>query len=273
GKRNKIILLTFTIFIIILGTASTLYFLNEYDYDLSKAFGKAEETTLPGEEPTTPVKSKGSSVFLLAGTSTQKDQLYFAALVKIDLKKMQVSVNCMPKDTIVQTSHGSATLEQHFVAGGAVKLTEAAKQYSQAKIDRYVVVGEKNFKQAIKYLGNYSLELNEKIVYNGGDYSLNLVKGKQTLTGDKLLHYIRYQEKQGGAYLNAQSSIICDMIDQMVNENNLDEGEELFNKLINVVDSDISIVDYTKNLNYLKAYVGSDKRQPSVNAELSTFRD
>ncbi|MEG2016224.1 MAG: hypothetical protein RR069_03890 [Oscillospiraceae bacterium] len=63
------------------------------------------------------------------------------------------------------------------------------------------------------------------------------------------------------------------MIDQMVNENNLDEGEELFNKLINVVDSDISIVDYTKNLNYLKAYVGSDKRQPSVNAELSTFRD
>lgn len=274
ARKKKIIFGCFIAFIILFGSVSILCFLKSYDYDLSKVFGQGTEKVQGEEETTTkPVEMEGSATILLTGSSTNKDELYFVALIKADLDNMQVSVCCLPTSAIARVGNVSATLEENFKTGGAKQLVQAANQYTGVKIDRYVAVGEKNFKKATRYLGNYSLTLDEKITYNGGDFSLNLVKGKQTLTGDKLMHYIRYQEKQGGEYLDAQARIICDMIDQMVCERNIDEGEELFNQLINIVDSDISIVDYTKSSPYIQGYAGSEKRQSSVSAEISDFKE
>lgn len=275
GKRSRLITISFVVFILLLGTVSTIYFLKTYDYNLSNVFGKEQDTTGAGEEeePTIPTKLDGGATFLLAASSTNKDQLYFAALAKVDLKKMQVKLTCLPVNAVVDTGSGSETLESSFVSGGAQKLAQTTSKYSGIKIDRYVVVGEKNFKKVISYVGNYTLVLDEKLTYNGGDYSLNFVKGKQTLTGDKLLHYIRYQEKQGGSYLNNQSRILCDVIDQLTNISNFEQGEELFNKLINIVDSDISIIDYTKYQPYIKAYIESDNRKPTISVDLSDLKD
>lgn len=267
SRKNKTIVSCFIAFIVLLGTVSTLFFLKEYDYDLSNVFEKKEETT-EQEGITLPVNKEGNATILFAGSSTQKDELYFIALINFDMKEMQASVCCLPKNAVAD----GQTLKQSFVSGGADKLVKSTSKYSGADIDRYIVVSEKDFKTVVRYLGNFTLELDEKITYNGADYSLNLVKGKQTLTGDKLMHYIRYQEKIGGAYLNAQARIICDMIDQMVSESNNDKGEELFNKFINVVDSNITIIDYTHNVGNLNAYIESDERQPSVNVELSFFK-
>ncbi len=271
GNKSRAIIAIFVCFILLFATVSIIYFLKSYDYDLSKVLA-GEKTTEKGEEGEshkTTAKLKGKATFMLAGCSTNKDELYFVSLIRVDVKEMKTDVCCIPTDAIVN----GGTIEQSFVSGGAGNLAQATSKYAQTKIDRYVVVDEKNFKKAISYLGNYSLTLQERIAYNGGEYALNLVKGKQTLTGDKLMHYIRYQEIQGGAYLNSQARIIGDMMDQMINEINYDKGEELFNKLINIVDSDISIVDYTKYQEYLKAYVESAEREPSVNAELSEFKD
>lgn len=272
-RKKNIILACFIVFTVLLGTASALIFLKAYDYDLSKVFAKEPEQ-VQGEEVTTKsVNMEGEATILLAGVSTNKDEVYFTALLKINLDKIQISVCCLPTDAIAQVGDVSATLEENFKIGGAKQLVQAANQYTNVKVDRYVVVDEKNFKKATRYLGNYSLTLDEKITYNDGSFSLNLVKGKQTLTGDKLMDYILYQEKQGGTYLDAQASIICDMIDQMLCERNIEEGEEMFNQLINIVDSNISIVDYTKSSPYLKGYVSSEKRQPSVAVQVSDLKE
>lgn len=273
SRKKNIIFICFIIFIVFLGTTSVLIFLKAYDYDLSRVFAKEPEQ-VQGEEVTKkPVKMEGEATILLTGVSTNKDKLYFTALIKTNLDKMQVFVCCLPTDAVARVGDVSATLEENFKIGGAKQLVQAANQYTNVKIDRYVVVDEKNFKKATRYLGNYSLTLDEKITYNDGSFSLNLVKGKQTLTGDKLMDYILYQEKQGGIYLDAQARIICDMIDQMVCERNIEEGEEMFNQLINIVDSNISIVDYTKSIPYLQGYVSSVKRQPSVAMQVSDFKE
>ena len=273
SRKKNIIFICFIIFIVFLGTTSVLIFLKAYDYDLSRVFAKEPEQ-VQGEEVTKkPVKMEGEATILLTGVSTNKDKLYFTALIKTNLDKMQVFVCCLPTDAVARVGDVSATLEENFKIGGAKQLVQAANQYTNVKIDRYVVVDEKNFKKATRYLGNYSLTLDEKITYNDGSFSLNLVKGKQTLTGDKLMDYILYQEKQGGIYLDAQARIICDMIDQMVCERNIEEGEEMFNQLINIVDSNISIVDYTKSIPYLQGYVSSVKRQPSVVMQVSDFKE
>lgn len=273
SRKKNIIFICFIIFIVVLGTTSVLIFLKAYDYDLSRVFAKEPEQ-VQGEEVTKkPVKMEGEATILLTGVSTNKDKLYFTALIKTNLDKMQVFVCCLPTDAVARVGDVSATLEENFKIGGAKQLVQAANQYTNVKIDRYVVVDEKNFKKATRYLGNYSLTLDEKITYNDGSFSLNLVKGKQTLTGDKLMDYILYQEKQGGIYLDAQARIICDMIDQMVCERNIEEGEEMFNQLINIVDSNISIVDYTKSIPYLQGYVSSVKRQPSVAMQVSDFKE
>ncbi len=271
-RRKKIIISSFIAFIIILSTVSVLYFLRAFDYDLSKAFGQIPDKNGKSEETTAPIKMEGGGTFLFAGSSTKKDELYFVSLIKVDLDKMQATVCCLPTNAIVNLGNTNATLEETFKSGGAKQLRDAVGKYSNVDIDRYVVIGEKNFKTAIRYLGNYSLTLDEKITYNSGEFSINFVKGKQTLTGDKLMHYIRYQEKISSDYLNAQARIICDMIDQMACEKNTDKGDELFDDLINIVDSDISIVDYTKNSAYIEAYVISEKRQPSEPVNISNFK-
>lgn len=272
SRKKNIILVCFITFIIFLGTASVLIFLKAYDYDLSKVFEKEPEQAHGGEVTTKPVKMEGGATILLTGVSTNKDKLYFTALIKTDFDKMQIFVCCLPPYAIARVGDVSATLEENFKIGGAKQLAQAANQYTNVKIDRYVVVDEKNFKKATRCLGNYSLTLDEKITYNDGSFSLNLVKGKQTLTGDKLMDYILYQEKQGGNYLDSQALIICDMIDQMVCERNIEEGEDMFNQLINIVESNISVVDYTKSSPYLQSYVLSGKRQPSVAVQVSDFK-
>ena len=270
-RKKRIIAGSFIVFIVMLATTSVLYFLKAYDYDLSKVIEKETDKGSKTQETTSPVKMKGCANFLFAGSSTKKDELFFVSLVKIDLDKMQASVCCLPINAVVSVNGSSATLEGNFKSGGAKQLSEAVCKYANTSVDRYVVVGEKNFKTIIRYLGNYTLTLDEKISYNSGELSINFMKGKQTLTGDKLMHYIRYQEKVGYNYLNAQAKIICDMIDQMLVEKNVDKGEDLFNSLINLVDSNISIMDYTKNHAYIEGYVESEKRQASIPADVSTF--
>lgn len=271
-KKKRIIASSFIIFTIILATTSILYFLKAYDYDLSKVIGQENDKGNNTAETTSSVKMKGNATFLFAGSSTKKEELYFVSLIKIDLDKMQASVCCLPVNAVVSVGGSNATLEGNFKSGGAKALSEAVCKYADTKVDRYVVVGEKNFKTVARYLGNYSLTLDEKIAYNSGEFSINFMKGKQTLTGDKLMHYIRYQEKVGYNYLNAQAEIICDIIDQMVSEKNIGKGEDLFNSIINLVDSNISIMDYTKNHAYLQGYAESEKRQTSVPVDISAFK-
>lgn len=270
SKNKKIFMSLFIVFIILLSSVSVLYLLKTYDYDLSKAFGKKEETSETDDKPKTELK--GKATFLFAVTSQKNDDLHFISIVKADMDKVKVSVTCLPTDKVISSSGSSQTLKTKYINGGAKELVSGVTSYTGIEIDRYIIVNEKKFKTFVARLGNYKITMEESVSYNEGDFSINLVKGTQTLTGDRLLNYIIYQKKNGGAYLNAQALIICDMIDQMVSSKNFNEEDNMYDRLINLMDTNISIVDYTRNKKVILAYIDSDKRKKSVNVDVSTLK-
>lgn len=280
SKQRKIFLITFIVFIILLFSGSFMYLLKTYDYDLGKVFGQNKDTTKQGEEKKEEKeqnkhkeKLKGRSKLLFSVCSNDGNEIYFTSIIDMNMDKVQVSVTCLPVELIGKVDGVDKSLQSSYSEGGATSLLKCARSCSNVDINKYIVIKKKNFKGFIRELGNFTLNLNHSISYNDDEFSINFIKGKQVIPGNRLLKYIIYQKKKGGAYLNAQSNIVCDMIDQMITSKNFNEEDNMYDELIKLVDSDISVVDYTKKKSKILAYVNSEKRKKSISVDLSMLKN
>ena len=58
--------------------------------------------------------------------------------------------------------------------------------------------------------------------------------------------------------------MLCAAFDQLINVENMRDADKLFKRIINEVDSDISMLDYTNHRVYLESLARSGQRKPSV---------
>jgi anionic cell wall polymer biosynthesis LytR-Cps2A-Psr (LCP) family protein len=273
-KRRRYIAL-FTLFIVFLATISIMVLLREYDYDLSKIFGSQTQETTDSEQhmKQNNIDMKDDKNILLAVHSTDKNEIYYIAILNMQLDKRQISICPLSVKANASVNGRNQSLEGHLEQGGAKQFAQAITANTNVEFDRYIVTNEKNFKTIIRSFGNFTLTLDDKISYSGNDFTLSLLKGKQTIAGDTLLKYIRFQEKSGFNYLNKQADILCDLIDQCFSEKNVGKGEDLFNDFINLVSSNITIVDYTNYVEYLQDYVSHENRNPSKTVSLADIKN
>lgn len=254
-KRRRILIGLFALAVIVVATISIVVLSHEYNI-----FDK-EEPTSEGEETTVQTVELADYVTVMfSGVSTTKDKVFFISFVTLDTNNKKFTV-----DTISpRLTYSGKSLSDIYADKGDEDLALAAGKVANYSVDRYVVVTEKRFKAFMNALGSFEVDLKEKIDYSGSDFTLNLLSGPQTLTGDKLFKYIRYSGVGSGESARSlQAEVIGEIVSQKLSEANTQKGEDLFGRLVNSSSSNITILDFSKYSSLLEE-ISKSPRDVSV---------
>lgn len=269
-KRTRLFLAAFFSFVIVFGGLSLFILGYTSGFDLNKMIGKPDDPEQTGSSDgveTVLPEISGRAVFLLACGSDDGKTLHLAALVGADMDQQLFSVSVFDLAEQADVGSRSVSLQEHYQTGGVGELQLAVEKIAGVKADRYLYATEKGFKAVLRALGNgLVLDVPAKIDYRGEDFTLRLQPGEQTLNADTLLKWIKYAGGGRGAQLNRQAQMLCAAFDQLISVENVRDADSLFKEIINEVDSNISMLDYTNHRVCLEVLARSGQRKPSTRA-------
>jgi anionic cell wall polymer biosynthesis LytR-Cps2A-Psr (LCP) family protein len=146
---------------------------------------------------------------------------------------------------------GEISLEQALRGGGPKGLKSAVEALTEGTVDRYIAGGDSGFVRAVNLLRDatkrsVTVQLDEGIDYNDrAGLSLRLAKGDNPLTGDSLLRYFRYLATLGEDGVRAQGELLARVLETyLTREIGAQQLETLFNGLMNILQTDISVSDF-----------------------------
>lgn len=260
--------LAFLAFALVFGSISAVVILKHNELTLKSIFSK--ETTTEGsnettadDQPVSPVKLSGKTNFLIYCSSNDFSEMYFIHIVEADMD------NCVIKDRPLnpdgKTTDGK-TYVQLLKESGAGKLVSAIEEKEGVKISKYVGSNAETFALAINYMDGLEYTVDERIEYRNSAYTLILTKGNQTIKGETLIKYFRYCKTLGVDGMRTQGKLVCAMLDSYINDNNVDKGTRIYQRLLSNLDSnsDISYFEAAEAMPTVKAFCDSENRQNST---------
>lgn len=260
--------LAFLAFALVFGSISAVVILKHNELSLKSIFSK--ETTTEGgnettadDQPVSPVKLSGKINFLIYCSSNDFSEMYFIHIVEADMD------NCVIKDRPLnpdgKTTDGK-TYVQLLKESGAGKLVSAIEEKEGVKISKYVGSNAETFALAINYMDGLEYTVDERIEYRNSAYTLILTKGNQTIKGETLIKYFRYCKTLGVDGMRTQGKLVCAMLDSYINDNNVDKGTRIYQRLLSNLDSnsDISYFEAAEAMPTVKAFCDSENRQNST---------
>lgn len=245
-KRKRTLIILFICFCFLLGTASTLLLWRDLNYDFNNIFGdNTVESTLPVKEELTeaPVY-EGSAVFFLAVTSDDKSAVRFINLISVDL--FDKTIRVVPVDSNKMLSNGQFTLADAVVKHSREYLITEAEKVLYTTIDRYVILTETAYKSIFNVFGDVEIFLEEEVSYDTEDMFLELKRGKNTFTPEKAYKYMKYVSStySGLKASEKNADVIVAAFSAFYTLENNANSEEIFTKIINYCETDITIVDF-----------------------------
>lgn len=260
--------LAFLAFALVFGSISAVVILKHNELSLKSIFSK--ETTTEGgnettadDQPVSPVKLSGKTNFLIYCSSNDFSEMYFIHIVEADMD------NCVIKDRPLnpdgKTTDGK-TYVQLLKESGAGKLVSAIEEKEGVKISKYVGSNAETFALAINYMDGLEYTVDERIEYRNSAYTLILTQGNQTIKGETLIKYFRYCKTLGVDGMRTQGKLVCAMLDSYINDNNVDKGTRIYQRLLSNLDSnsDISYFEAAEAMPTVKAFCDSENRQNST---------
>lgn len=262
--RTRRIIVGFIAFVAVFSVVSVFVLLRYYDFDLGNIFDGRVEETSEGETTSVDLSPlSGEANILLCCTDSGAEKLYFVSVVRADLDARRLFVCPLSPEAEALGAGAKATLNAHLAVGGMPRLIDAVQNLTGVKISRYVSGDESGFRDAVNEAGGLTVTVNERIEYRSDALFLILPTGKQTLRGDMALKYLRYCLTKGEEGLPEQGAILCSLLDGAVTQANLDDGDELYRSLVNLLDTDISIIDFTNAKPLISLLISSGEMLPS----------
>jgi len=260
--------LAFLAFALVFGSISAVVILKHNELSLKSIFSKEITTeggneTTADDQPVSPVKLSGKTNFLIYCSSNDFSEMYFIHIVEADMD------NCVIKDRPLnpdgKTTDGK-TYVQLLKESGAGKLVSAIEEKEGVKISKYVGSNAETFALAINYMDGLEYTVDERIEYRNSAYTLILTKGNQTIKGETLIKYFRYCKTLGVDGMRTQGKLVCAMLDSYINDNNVDKGTRIYQRLLSNLDSnsDISYFEAAEAMPTVKAFCDSENRQNST---------
>ena len=110
----------------------------------------------------------------------------------LDLKKPDVKILSIPRDTRVNIpKHGKQKLNHSHAYGGAELTMEMVSELLDVPIEKYVEVNFEGFKDVIDVLGGVEIDVEKRMKYKLE--GIDLQPGLQRLYGEDALSYVRYR--------------------------------------------------------------------------------
>lgn len=248
-------------FVLVFGSASAAVYLKNSGFSLTEYFKNKENRENTGDEsvPQEVRNPQGRLNLLFYCSSSDKEELYFLYEVVADMD------NCVWK--IFPLDSSDPKFSSALKNGGESSLARAVEKKLNIKTDGYLASTAETFPVAVNYMDGLEYLIEKRVEYKTGDYSLILPAGVTRITGDDLLYYMKYCRTIGTRGLKIQGELMRAMLESYINEENLENGTIIFQKLLDKTgsDSDISLIEATGYLEELKLYYSAEnKREPVI---------
>ncbi len=241
SSRFRRFAVAFSCFFIILASISFLLLLSHYDFDLSAIASHGDEQQTEEETTQAPAPEvEGIRNYLLLCTADSDNSIRFISIATADLNQKILNIHPLDPTVSVDITGCNGNFREQLDYGGTAQLVLAVEKYSGIKIDKYVRSTDSKFKSIINYVGGIEINVEKQIDIRTPELTAVIAKGPQTMTGDIMLKYIRCFEKDH----IKQAEIIADMIEQKLTSTNLSKADSYYKKIINLTESDISVVDF-----------------------------
>jgi len=249
----------FCAIVLLLGIVSTVVVLRS---DLVEQLRGALFPTQPATEPPPDAwLHSGSALFLLCETDDARQDIRFCALVRADVERRQLHVFPLSPGAMTPFEAGERSLEQALRSGGPKELKTAIEALIEEAggIDRYICCTDDGFVKIVNLLGSVTVQVAERVRYSGSSFTLTLAEGSQRLQGDMLLRYFRYlgtlkppPAEPSGLPVNPenyaalrQGALLARVLETYIAlEADAPRLEALFNSLMNILDTDVTVNDF-----------------------------
>lgn len=250
AQRQNKILVFMTTALVLLTVAVFVYVGVGANFSMQE-FLMPNQTTLPSNGVISPTeKYIDKTNFLIIGTSDDKKTLRYFIVVKTDMETGTQTICSLPTDAKI----GEGTLSTLFVASGSDAVANSLMDAYGIYIDKYITIKDSNFKKLVQKTGNviYSFADDIKFSTSGDDaYSLRIKQGEQKLNGETILKLFRYSGENIKDF-KLQNEIVASSINQILSPKTFDSIEQLFKSAINLVETDITVKDFTEKLGALQ---------------------
>ncbi|MDD6275841.1 MAG: LCP family protein [Clostridia bacterium] len=262
AKHGNIIrfVTAFVIFALVFGGISALVVIRNNEITPQGFFSKDKtEKTESGSDGT---KLSGSANIMIYSADSETNELFFLAVIKADMSEQTFKVYPIDTDGTYNGSSYSDILSK----SGAKTLVNAVAANRSIQIDKYIASNSETFALAINYMGGLEYNVTNRIEYRSDNFTLILTQGKQTIKGETLIKYFRYCKTLGITGLKTQGELICAMLDNYINSDNVENGMDIYRKVLSKLEtaSDISYIEAANTMPILEQLCKSDKRVPST---------
>lgn len=252
AERQNFLLTAVTAMLLVAALVATLVFMGQYGFSFT-AFLKGDDgkqqvnATYQEVNPNLIDKSN----FLVIGESDGSTYMRYYALIQVNLESGTLGVCSLP----TTLSLGNQSLTDVYRKSGGTGAKEALATYLGIRIDRYMGIKDSDFKKLVSRLGKPTYTFAERIKFStsGEDaYAVRIKPGEQELDGGQILKLFRYSGEEQKDF-KLQNELLAAGIDAVLTEENYKKSETLFNTMINYMDTDMVINDYTAKREALEA--------------------
>ncbi|MCM1133047.1 MAG: LCP family protein [Ruminococcus flavefaciens] len=200
------------------------------------------EKQLPEPTPrqiTTTTYADNHTILFILDEPDEKCPSTFMLMRSIPKDKRIVFLG-IPTNTISVIDGSQQNIKTAYETGGTSGAVNFVEQLFGIDVDRYMKFDSTAFIKACDILGGVTYPISEDIAIFNGDGS------EVYLNAEQIDKYITYAAFKGGEVERAYnaSSIISAMVNQASGVRIADNLDNSFNTIINMVDSDITAVDY-----------------------------
>ena len=215
--------------------------------------------TSPADNNTTSSVFTNSNVFLtdtgkkflnmlIMGGEEESGPVSCFMLVSFNAVKNNIPVVTLPSETIVEYEGKKDTLKGFQQYGGDAYVTKVIAQAFGIDLEKYVHLTAVKTQNILLHIGDVTINVPENIDYKNEeeDYFIRFNEGAQTLDGSSLISLLRFKDYTRGKeqYVKVTNEIMCNIIDQHLNIEKLQEIDYLFDRSINDVTTNFSFADF-----------------------------
>lgn len=169
-------------------------------------------------------------------------------IARFDPVTGKVPILTLPSNTLLRSADKEQMLHEAYKYGGADYTRKLIAQTLNITIDRYVRMNSQSLIECATVIGSVEYELPRKIEINTGASSIVMQKGLQLLDGRKVAALMRYADYENGEEERCAhaSELAAQIVNQRMDVALSTVADNIFSKVVNLIDTDISFPDYEK---------------------------
>lgn len=181
----------------------------------------------------------GDSTILVVCNSETIGKAMFMALFDFHVLSERIIVT--PLD--MNVSDGTRTFDQSYSYGGINELVSTIERVRDCHIDRYAIIDKNGMGELTNILGKINLYVEEEYTYLSSDKSYSVDTGYNNLESAMLYGYLKSvcEQSDGNERI---ADLLCIIVNYYLSDIKAEQAQELFEKLCNCINTDITIADY-----------------------------